>query len=93
MTLLSDAEVSEQLPSGWVRSGTEIKLTTEHKDFASALAFVNVVGGLAESSNHHPDIQLHSWNKVDLTLSTHDEGGITSKDIQLASEINSLRAS
>jgi 4a-hydroxytetrahydrobiopterin dehydratase len=60
------------------------------KDFAAAIAFVERVAELAESANHHPDIFVHGWNKVRLTLSTHDQGGITAADFALAERIDAL---
>lgn len=59
-------------------------------DFKQALSFVNTVGDLAEKENHHPDILLHGWNKVLLTLSTHSAGGLTKKDFALASRIDAI---
>jgi 4a-hydroxytetrahydrobiopterin dehydratase len=58
-------------------------------DFASALAFVNRVGALAEAANHHPDIYL-AWGKVRITLWTHTANGITDKDHKLAKQIDDL---
>jgi 4a-hydroxytetrahydrobiopterin dehydratase len=57
-------------------------------DFAAALRFVARVGALAEAANHHPDILVHGWNRVRLTLSTHSEGGITQADLDLARRID-----
>jgi 4a-hydroxytetrahydrobiopterin dehydratase len=54
------------------------------------MAFVNKVADLAEEANHHPDILIHGWNKVRLTLSTHSEGGVTEKDRALAERIDQL---
>lgn len=76
-------------PAGWDRSGEVITRTFEHKDFAGALAFVNAVGAEAEKANHHPDIDIR-WNKVTLALSTHSEGKLTQKDVDLASKIDHL---
>ena len=59
-------------------------------DFAQALAFVNKVGVLAESANHHPDILIHDYKKVAITLTTHSEGKVTDKDTNLAEKIDSL---
>ncbi|MGO9761725.1 MAG: 4a-hydroxytetrahydrobiopterin dehydratase [Solirubrobacteraceae bacterium] len=59
-------------------------------DFAAALAFVNRVAEVAEAANHHPDILVHGWNKVRLTLSTHSQGGLTDADFQLAAQIDRL---
>lgn len=62
----------------------------EFKDFLSAMQFVNDVAALAEKHNHHPDIDIR-WNKVTLTLTTHDAGGVTEKDISLAKEIDKIK--
>lgn len=59
-------------------------------DFVAALDFVNQVGGLAEKLNHHPDIEIHDYNQVTLTLSTHKERRVTDKDFQLAEVIDQL---
>ncbi len=60
-------------------------------DFAQALDFVNRVGALAETANHHPDFTL-GWGYVTLTLSTHDAGGLTERDVAMAQEIKMLVA-
>jgi 4a-hydroxytetrahydrobiopterin dehydratase len=73
----------------WTREGAEITTTVVHKNFAEAMVFVNRVAELAESRNHHPDIAI-SWNKVTLTLSTHDAGGLTQLDLDLATAIDAL---
>ena len=57
---------------------------------AAAIAFINRVAEIAEAANHHPDILLHGWNKVRLTLSTHSEGGLTDADFALAGQIDRL---
>ena len=59
-------------------------------DFAAAVAFLDRVAVLAEAANHHPDMLLHGWNKLRLTLSTHSEGGLTDADFQLAGQIDRL---
>jgi 4a-hydroxytetrahydrobiopterin dehydratase len=74
----------------WRHEGEAIEREVEFKDFAAALAFVNQVGELAEEANHHPDILLHGWNKVRLTLMTHSAGGLTDADFELAGRIDSL---
>ena len=61
------------------------------KDFSEALSFVNKVGTFAEEMGHHPDILMHSWNKVKITVSTHSEDGVTEKDFQLAEKIESIK--
>jgi 4a-hydroxytetrahydrobiopterin dehydratase len=71
--------------------GNQIVKQFQFKDFVSALEFVNKTGTLAEEMNHHPDIFIHSWNKVKITISTHSEGGITIKDFQLAEKIEGIK--
>jgi 4a-hydroxytetrahydrobiopterin dehydratase len=78
--------------AGWTEAGDALVRESEHEDFAAALAFVNRVGELAEAANHHPDILLHGWNKVRLTLTTHDAGGLTDKDRDLARQIDAAAA-
>ena len=74
-----------QLPE-WTLSGDSIQRTLSFDDFKAAIAFVNTLADMAEAANHHPDI-LVRWNKVTLTLSTHDAGGLTSRDFDLAGKI------
>ena len=91
MALLSDADIERRLAGadGWQRGeGATIEREWRFKDFAAAIAFVDRVAEVAEAANHHPDILLHGWNKVRLTLSTHSEGGLTDADFRLAGEID-----
>jgi 4a-hydroxytetrahydrobiopterin dehydratase len=76
----------------WTQEGETLVRESEHEDFAAALVWVNRVGELAEAANHHPDILLHGWNHVRLTLTTHDEGGLTGKDRELADRIDAAAA-
>ncbi|MEO8688068.1 MAG: 4a-hydroxytetrahydrobiopterin dehydratase [Solirubrobacteraceae bacterium] len=62
----------------------------ELTDFATAMGFVNQVAEMAEAANHHPDILIHGWNKVRLTLSTHSAGALTQADHDLAAGIDGL---
>lgn len=73
----------------WSENGGTIQRTYAFKDFIEAMAFVNRVAEAAEAAQHHPDI-LVRWNKVTLTLSTHDAGGITQKDFDLALKCDSF---
>jgi 4a-hydroxytetrahydrobiopterin dehydratase len=59
-------------------------------DFAGAMAFVNQVAEAAEEANHHPDILVHGWNKVRLTLTTHSEGKLTDNDRAMAERIDAI---
>lgn len=93
MALLTDAEVSERLaalPEWETDAGVAIVRERTFADFKTAMAFVNAVAELAEAADHHPDILLHGWNKVRLTLSTHSAGGLTEADFQLAGETDLL---
>jgi 4a-hydroxytetrahydrobiopterin dehydratase len=95
MTLLSDAEIEKRLATldGWRQeSDVPAAIAREYRlgDFAAAIAFVNRVAELAEQANHHPDILVHGWNRVRLTLSTHSEGGLTAADFELAARIDQL---
>ena len=74
---------------GWERSGGEIRRTFTLPSFTAALTFAAAVGHLAERAGHHPDI-LIQYRRVTFTLSTHDAGGLTDKDLALAGEINAL---
>jgi 4a-hydroxytetrahydrobiopterin dehydratase len=74
----------------WQHEDDALVRDFEFPDFAAALWFVNRVGELAEQRNHHPDILIHGWNKVRLTLSTHSEGGVTEADHALADAIDAL---
>ena len=93
MAVLNENEIKSRLSglSNWNYSENQIGKEYQMKDFSEALSFVNKVGTFAEEMNHHPDILLHSWNKVKITVSTHSEDGITEKDFQLAEKIESLK--
>ena len=91
MSLLSDEEVDSRLRDGeWRREGDEIVRDFKFADFAEAMAFVNRVAESAEEANHHPDILVHGWNKVRLSVTNHSEGGLTDADFKLASTVDGL---
>jgi 4a-hydroxytetrahydrobiopterin dehydratase len=86
--LSSDAEIRgalSELP-GWKLQGKEITKTFDMKGFKAAMAFAGTVGELAERADHHPDI-LIQYRKVTVTLTSHDAGGITDRDLRLARQI------
>ena len=91
MSILTKKELQSGLAElkSWKYQGKEIRRKFEFIDFARAMGFVNSVALYAERANHHPDIDIR-WNKISLSLSTHDEGGITHKDISLAKKIDTL---
>ena len=91
MSLLSDQDLAQALvDSPWERDGDAIVRDREFDDFAAAIRYVDQVAEAAEAANHHPDILVHGWNKVRLTLSTHDEGGVTQADVDMARTLDGL---
>ncbi len=89
MTSLSNQEILERLKSlnGWIYVNNSISKQFDFKDFIEAVSFVNSIALEAEKMDHHPDILIHSWNKVKINISTHSAGGVTEKDFQLAKKI------
>jgi 4a-hydroxytetrahydrobiopterin dehydratase len=91
MSLLSDQELAQALAdSSWERDGDAIVREREFDDFAAAMRYVNRVADAAEAANHHPDILVHGWNKVRLTLTTHDQGGVTQSDLDMARTLDDV---
>lgn len=93
MTILSSQERAnalEQVPC-WKHKAQVIRRTFEFRDFPAAVRFVNAVAKIAEKAWHHPDIDIR-WNKVTLALTTHDAGGLTNKDFNLAAKFDALGA-
>lgn len=90
MAKLTDDELREGLGKlpGWEREGDEIVKEYKFAGFGDAIAFVVRVAFRAEKADHHPDLDIR-YNRVRVALSTHSEGGITDKDLSLASEIDS----
>jgi 4a-hydroxytetrahydrobiopterin dehydratase len=89
MKKLSAPEIKTALTlvPDWKKKGVTIARTYQLKDFPAAIKFVNAVARLAEKAWHHPDIDIR-WNKVTLTLTTHDTGGLTKKDFDLAGKFD-----
>jgi 4a-hydroxytetrahydrobiopterin dehydratase len=90
-TVLTEAEVQQamqQLP-GWKQNGKAIERVFQFENFVKAMGFVNHIAEAAEAVNHHPDI-LINYNKVTLSLISHDSGGVTQRDIRMAGRINEL---
>ncbi len=75
---------------GWQDTGEALQRDLEFANFREAMAYVNRVAELAEEANHHPDILVHGWNKVRLSLFTHSEGRITDADREMAQRIDQL---
>jgi 4a-hydroxytetrahydrobiopterin dehydratase len=91
---LKQAQIKAKLAkvNDWRLRGKEISRLFVFEDFVQGIRFINRVARLAESTNHHPDIQVR-YNKVKLTLTTHDEGGLTGKDFELAEKIDRIKLS
>jgi 4a-hydroxytetrahydrobiopterin dehydratase len=91
MEKLNSTQIKEALGSvpNWTQKGDNITRTFQFKDFPGAIQFVNALAKIAEEANHHPDIDIR-WNKVTLALSTHDAGGLTAKDFELAKKFDQL---
>lgn len=90
---LSEAQIESALAArtDWARVGDAISRTYAFKDFVQAMAFVDKAAEAAEAAQHHPDILIR-YNKVTMTLSTHDAGGISHKDFDLAAKLDALSA-
>jgi 4a-hydroxytetrahydrobiopterin dehydratase len=91
MAALSAAEVASLLISvpAWQVEKAELVRTFQFEDFRASMSFVNQVADLAEEAGHHPDIDIR-YNKVRLGLVTHDAGGLTAKDFELAARADKL---
>jgi 4a-hydroxytetrahydrobiopterin dehydratase len=89
---LSEGQIKEHLSraADWNREGDLIVRDFKFEDFKRAMEFVNRVAHEAESMDHHPDILIHGWNNVRLTLMTHSAGGLTEKDFNLAEKIDGI---
>ncbi len=91
MQLLSDEQIASWLEDrDWARQGDQLVRERAFSDFRAAIGFVERVAETAESVNHHPDILVHGWNKVRLSLSTHSAGGLTQADLDLADRLDRL---
>ena len=89
MGRLTDTEIEAALADldGWTRDGDAIAREFKLKDFVAAMGLIAQIGVLAERANHHPELR-NVYNTVRVALSTHDQGGVTEKDVELAREIN-----
>jgi 4a-hydroxytetrahydrobiopterin dehydratase len=88
---LNDDEIESRLKRlAWERENDEIVREWRFEDFSEAVAFVNQVAEEAEEANHHPDIWLHGWNKVKLSLTNHSAGGLTETDFEMAARFDKI---
>jgi 4a-hydroxytetrahydrobiopterin dehydratase len=90
-TKLGESEIEARLEdlAGWTREGDTIRKLFTLASFPGAIGFVTQVAFLAEAAAHHPDIDIR-WRKVTLALTTHDAGGLTEKDFDLAAQIDEI---
>ncbi|MDQ3490979.1 MAG: 4a-hydroxytetrahydrobiopterin dehydratase [Acidobacteriota bacterium] len=77
--------------TGWESQDDHLKKKFTFSDFAESLAFINKIGDISEASDHHPDITF-GWGYAEIAITTHDKGGITAKDFELAGKIDSITA-
>jgi 4a-hydroxytetrahydrobiopterin dehydratase len=90
--LLSDGDIEAQLPDGWERDGDTIVRVFEFDGYLDAVGFAAGAGGLAEEAWHHPDEMSIRWGEVEVHLTTHDAGGVTGRDIDLAERLNDIHS-
>lgn len=93
MPLIQSEDISKYLSqlNGWFYVDNSIEKEFKLKSFSDAIAFIVKVGIEAEKNDHHPNLTLHSWNKVKITLSTHSLGGVTENDFKLAQTLDEIR--
>ena len=92
-TVLSGVELKQAVEglTGWSVRGNAIERVFEFPNFVEAMGFVNRIAEAAEAVNHHPDITIN-YNKVTLSLTSHDSGGVTQRDVRMAGKINEISA-
>lgn len=90
--LLAAQDIQSKLNelSGWTLDGKKIACTRQFKDFVEAINFVNRLVEPAEAAGHHPDIHV-SYNKVTIELTSHDAGGLTDSDFEMAKVISGIQ--
>jgi 4a-hydroxytetrahydrobiopterin dehydratase len=84
-------QIELNIRKDWNRLANKINKEIVCSNFATAIGFINSVAVFAESIDHHPDILIYGWNKVRITLQTHDKGGLTKLDFDLAEKIDSIK--
>ncbi len=91
MAKLTPEEAQSRLEalSGWTLDGDTLRKTFVLNSFPGVIALVTHIGFLAEAANHHPDLDIR-YNKLTVALTTHDAGGLTEKDFDLAAQMDEL---
>lgn len=89
---LTETEVIQRLKDldGWQQQSSSLQKLYIFKDFATSVTFINLIVPVADGMNHHPDIRIYGWNNLEITVTTHDHGGITHLDFELAGKIDTL---
>lgn len=88
---LTEEQVREQNLTDWHVAGQALRTRWRTGDFATGLRLVNLIGQVAEAANHHPDLDLR-YPHLDVTLTTHDVGGLSERDVQMARQISDIAA-
>ena len=88
--LLSDDEIEQQLPTDWERDGDEIVNVYEFDDYLEGVSFAAECGEIADEEFHHPEITIR-YGEVEVRLTSHEEGGITEKDVDMAELFDDAR--
>lgn len=90
--LLSHEEIAAGLKklNGWSLAGNTITKTCDYPEFPDAVRAINAIADVAESAGHHPNLHLHDYNKLTITIYTHSKGGITQNDLDLAGSIDAI---
>ncbi len=91
---LTEAQAKDLLKNvkGWELKGNQILKTYKFKDFIQNMGFVTRIAMVAETEGHHPDINIHQWNKLTITLWTHAINGLSENDFIVAAKIDALEA-
>ena len=87
--LLDDDEIDSALPDGWERDGDEIVRVYEFDDYLGASGFLAAAAGVAEDAWHHPEMTVR-WGECEVRLTTHDAGGITANDTDMAERLDGV---
>jgi 4a-hydroxytetrahydrobiopterin dehydratase len=87
---LPDDEIAERLPEHWNREGDEIVRTYEFDSYLAGVGFAAGAGGVAQDAFHHPEITI-GYEEVEIRLTSHDAGGITDRDLDLAERFDDLQ--
>lgn len=88
--VLADDEIDERAPSKWKRENDEIVRYYEFEEYLDGVAFASEVAELADEEVHHPEIRIR-YDEVEVRLTSHEEGGVTEQDIDMAERFDDLR--